>query len=479
VAKNARRERLFLIAVLFAGLLLRFWGLTAQSLWRDEVDTYVFATRSWSQVLGMFTRPGENGPLYFLLMRFWIALTGKSDFALRYSSLLAGVLVLPLLYRLCAPKLGRQTALATTFLAAISPFFIWYSQEAKMYSLLLLLAVLATWLYVEALARGGWRWPAYFVVTVAAIYVHLLAALLIPLHLLLGVFFWRQWRQQWWQGALTFAAFVLPYLPLAWWEKKLLFSPTFRTGHAWVPLADIFRRQFAVTFFGIQTLPHPWHLPTGVILAPLLFLAVVGLLAPQLKKPVRLALLSWFVGGVLGIYLISLGMPIYLERYLIWTGPAVLALVAAGLIALKANARLVALTAFFLVLMSMGWGVVHQQAYPIKTDLRDLTHDWERMRQPGDLVIFQIPYMKYSFWFYTARRPPFREGLYTNSGMTAAEVNKQMRQQVAGRKRVWLVVSEEWMWDNRQLVRKWLQAHGRLLWRKSYTGAELLLFQLK
>ncbi len=479
MAENRRREKFFLLALLLVGFLIRFWGLTAQSLWRDEVDTYVFATRSWSQVLGMFTRPGENGPLYFLLMRFWITLTGKSDFALRYSSLLAGVLFLPLLYHLLAPKLGRQTTLVATLLAALSPFFIWYSQEAKMYSFLLLLAILATWLYVEALASGGWRWPAYFVVTVAAIYVHLLAALLIPLHLLLGVFFWRQWRRQWWQGTLTFAGFVLPYLPLAWWEKKLLFSPTFRTGHAWVPLTDMFRRQFAVNFFGIQAPPRPFHLPTAVILAPLLFVAVIGLFAPQLKWPARLALLSWFAGGILSVYLISLGMPIYLERYLIWTGPAILALVAAGLIALRDISRPIALAALFLVLISMGWGTVHQQVYPIKANLRDLTHDWEKMRQPNDLVIFQIPYMKYSFWFYTNRRPPFREGLYTNANMSTPEVDKQMRQQVAGHKRVWLVISEEWMWDNRQLVRKWLQTHGKLRWHKSYTGAELLLFQLQ
>ncbi len=205
---------------------------------------------------------------------------------------------------------------------------------------------------------------------------------------------------------------------------------------------------------------------------------MLGLLTRQLAWPPRLALLLWFSGGVLGVYLISLEMPIYLERYLIWTGPALFALVAAGLLSLQKVSRPAALLFLALLLAGMGWGIVHQQMDPIKADLRDVTHDWEKMHQPGDLVIFQIPYMKHSFRYYTEKRPPFREGLYTNAGMSPEEVNRQMRQCVAGRKRVWLVVSEEWMWDNRQLVRKWLQQHGRLSWQKSYVGAELLLFRL-
>src|SRR5205807_2128610 len=73
--------------------------LTAQSLWRDEMDAILFATRPLNQVLGNFTRPGENGPLYYLLLRPWLAATGQSDFALRSFSLLWGVLAIPLLYQ--------------------------------------------------------------------------------------------------------------------------------------------------------------------------------------------------------------------------------------------------------------------------------------------------------------------------------------------------------------------------------------------
>ena len=60
---------------------VRVAGLTAQSLWRDEVDALMFATRPLPELLNMFRRPGDNGPLFFLALRPWLAAAGPSDSA--------------------------------------------------------------------------------------------------------------------------------------------------------------------------------------------------------------------------------------------------------------------------------------------------------------------------------------------------------------------------------------------------------------
>jgi hypothetical protein len=91
--------RLLMLGILLGAWAWRLAGLTSQSLWRDEVDSLRFATRPLPEVLAAFTRPGENGPLFYLLLRPWLALAGHSEFALRFPSVLMGVLAIPLIFQ--------------------------------------------------------------------------------------------------------------------------------------------------------------------------------------------------------------------------------------------------------------------------------------------------------------------------------------------------------------------------------------------
>ena len=92
-----------LVAVCLLAYVLRVLYLDGQSLWRDEVDAIRFANRPVDLLLGTFRTPGENGPLYYLLLRPWLVLAGLSEFSLRFFSLFFGVLAVPLTYRLCCP----------------------------------------------------------------------------------------------------------------------------------------------------------------------------------------------------------------------------------------------------------------------------------------------------------------------------------------------------------------------------------------
>jgi hypothetical protein len=69
--------------------------------------------------------------------------------------------------------------------------------------------------------------------------------------------------------------------------------------------------------------------------------------------------------------------------------------------------------------------------------------------------------VRYTFDYYYPQPYDWAEGLFTNYGMSDAEVDSQMRKIVAGRKTVWLVASEMTMWDSRLQVWKWLESHAR------------------
>ena len=130
-----------LAAIFLFGAYLRFTLLGRQSLWFDEADIVVRAQRSWSDVLSTFTIQGENGPLYNVVLAAWIRIAGVSEAAVRFPSAVAGVLAIPAIYILGRQIGGKQSGLLAAGLLAISPYHIWYSQEAKMYSIVALLSI--------------------------------------------------------------------------------------------------------------------------------------------------------------------------------------------------------------------------------------------------------------------------------------------------------------------------------------------------
>jgi hypothetical protein len=85
--RTERSARSTVLAVTLLAFALRALSLISQSLWRDEVDALLFATRPLPQLLEMFRQPGQNGPLFFLLLRPGLAAAGHSEFSLRFPAL--------------------------------------------------------------------------------------------------------------------------------------------------------------------------------------------------------------------------------------------------------------------------------------------------------------------------------------------------------------------------------------------------------
>lgn len=463
------------LGLAWLALALRVSDLTAQSLWRDEVDTLMFATRPLAEALRMFRQDGQNGPLFFLALRPWLLSMGGSEFALRFPSALAGALAVPVCYALISRLAGRKPAALTALLMAVAPYLVWYGQEAKMYAGLTLLVPASLWLTVEAARRGRWwRWTLLYALTTLAIYIHVLAALIVPVQALwlLILPYAGQPARRWRVTGAYLAALCLPYLPLAIWQADIWLS-TFETGHRFVPLGDILLVLAAVFSLGVQPgqrvlslLPFMLALVSGVLLWPTqarrrLQQGVIG------SGRLVALLLIWLGLPPLMIYGISLGMPIFTERYLIWAMPPFLALIAFGIIALARVWRpLGALVLATIVALNVS-GALSQARQPIKSDFRSAAQVVVQTMQPGDLLIYQIPYIRYTFAYYSSGRGDphdtslrWLDGPYTNRGMSEAEVDTLLTTGIDDASAVWLVASEVPMWDERGLTEQWLAAHG-------------------
>src|SRR5512135_58689 len=177
---SSRLGHYLLITILLA-FILRSGSLTYQSLWRDEVDAIRFALAPLPDLIKTFTQPGFNGPLYFLMLRGWIDLAGQSEFAVRFPSLFFGVISIVLIFVLGKRLFNRSIGLIAAILFTFSAYQVWYSQEAKMYTLISALALAAIYFLRRGIEEGHAKfWIGVVVTTSLAMYAHILAALLIP-----------------------------------------------------------------------------------------------------------------------------------------------------------------------------------------------------------------------------------------------------------------------------------------------------------
>lgn len=452
-----RLYRPLLLLILLAAWAWRLHGLDVQSLWRDETDSLRFATQPLARALAMFSRPGENGPLYFLLLRPWLAAAGQSEFALRFPSALLGVLAIPLVYVFGRRWFGLAAGLLAALLLAVNPYHVWYSQEAKMYALLVVAVMLSLAAFMWAIARGRWqRWAIWLGLTSACFYIHVLGVFVIPLEIAWFLLV-PTWRRRWRGFGLALAVLVLPYAPLVWWQWKLLVDPNFSTGHTFMPLGRVLQTLWQAQIQGIVLAPSPWLLAAPIFL----LLAAFVLPLPQDRANARRLALVWWFLPVLGVFSLSLAVPIFLDRYLIWVMPALALLVAAGAVAVGRQNRWLAAALVVVLVGFQLWNGWRQDTHTIKSDFRSAAAFVTACRQAGELTVFLIPYIRYTYQYYDGGDFPWADAPYTNRETDADLLDERMADLTRDYPGVWLVESEAEFYDRQGLVRAWLESHGR------------------
>ncbi len=212
------------LAITLVALYIRLEGLGEPSLWVDEAMSVVFASKPLPELLQLLVTDDVHPPLYPVLLHFWIGFAGSSEAAVRMPSVLFGVLLVPLIYAtgsrlelLAEPKRQRSLSLVGLVgaaIAALSAFYIGYSQAARNYMAVTFMGLLSSYLLLRALSQGGRaNWAGYALATVLALYTHYTAFLLLPFHLLFVLLTVRSYRGawRWWGGCLLSVA--VAYLP--------------------------------------------------------------------------------------------------------------------------------------------------------------------------------------------------------------------------------------------------------------------------
>ena len=481
---NVRRA--ILLSLVLLGFGLRLYHLDYQSLWRDEMDAILFAHRDLGALASLFVTPGHNGPLYYTLLHSWIRVVGDSEFGARFPSLFCGVLAIPVIYLLGRRWAGKTGAPVAALLCTTSPYLVWYAQEGKMYSLLLLMSALATYVYLLALQRGrAYLWAGYVMLVAASMYVHLLAVLVLPFHFLLFFVSWPQYRSAWKGWLATFLILTLPCLPLLRWEIPLLLRP-FTTGHQFYSLPEMLT--ILLFSFSLHAAPHR----SLLAIALYVFLLLGGLLlyvrqtVAGASRSLKALLENRRESAILGLYLfvpvvclflVSLGMPIFTDRYLITVVPPFLLLLSCGVVAVRQRSPALAVVCLGLVLVSNLYVVALQGHTKIKSDFRAAAEYVEDDGR-GDLMVFLIPQGRSVFDYYYDDPLVWADAPYTDGSMGAPEVARAMEEATEGHQHVWLILTETELWDSRGLVQGWFETNGTLLGKRSFARVDVHLYSL-
>ena len=313
----------FLLTV--AGAWLRLSHLGSKSLWLDEGATVALARASWRHFWWVWWHGEANlQSIYFLFMRGWIHL-GHSESWLRLPSALFGIASIPMLYVLARKFVAAGTAVAAAAILAFSPTHVYYSQEARSYTLAILLVLLSTYFFVQAVEQCQRKdWARWMWLGIAAFYTHDFAAMVLVAQAC-SMFFKpepKRWRSLFIRGAviLLFAVPGLTYVFRA--------SPE-NLHFVWMPQPSPREFLHLAAFFG----------GSGVKLALAAVLWIAGIVATWRSRRSAedgntfwrgILVLLWAALPAIILALISLREPLFLSRYVIFSLPAWALLAAMG-----------------------------------------------------------------------------------------------------------------------------------------------------
>jgi mannosyltransferase len=450
---SARQAALLLLLLILAlGIFLRIYDLGAESLWLDEACSIHESSLSPQEIAECANHP----PLYFFILRFWMHLFGTSEVALRSLSAIFGVISILLIYLVGSTLFNRKVGLIAGLLSAISYYHIYYSQEARAYSLLLLLSLLSYLFFIKILQGDRkWYYPAYFLAALLLGYTHIYGLFIIASQVLFFLLFWKKYKAQRVKFAVTAAVAILALLPLV----PLMGGRAVSIAQEgfWIAMPHLRDLRFTFSLFA------GYGLGTTFILEIFLLLAIIGFLSIETAKSqwnwkeprqslsglVRsislesiepgLLLIVWLFFSILIPFILSQFMtPIYLTRYVIGASPAFYLLVARGIG--KLNRKWLFYPVLILIILLSSLGLQSYYKNDVKTQWREVADFIEQNSLRNDAIIFcsdlyQVPFD----YYYQGEMAEFGiKGDAEEAGVAAVMDNA-----VYGKDRLWLVLSHE------------------------------------
>jgi hypothetical protein len=457
-----------LALVLMGAVVLRFVGISRQSVWLDEAYSLYLASHPFGQILSFQSANPVHPPLYELLLHLWLAF-GSSASSIRALSMLASVATLIPMYALARRLMSPTAALVATGVMSVSAFQVWYAQEARMYALTQLAVLTGLYGFVRFIDERRFAdWALFTAALLIGMYLDYSACYVVIA--LFGWFVFAGRRQVALRLPMIASALAQGLGFSVWLWVALRNIAAVGALSAWVAGADgsglpavcadlLFNRTNLSRSGGWEAL-----VASGLGLAAL----AVALLVPR-GSPHYAVLACWLgiplaLGEVAGLF----GHPILIARQMLVVQPALFLLLAqsgeriwegrrrAGEVSnqlhspvFRRGAILLCLILFVCVNLaaeSLSWNTT------IKEDWHAAAATVAAHQQANDVILFDAYFVQMPFDYYYLQQDLGRTGPIIEWGygtqesllfLNTLEVpqSHDTAAEVAGAPRVWLVVS--------------------------------------
>jgi mannosyltransferase len=386
-----RRDALVLFFLTLAGAGLRLFHLGAKGLWQDEPATVAIARMPWRRFVEVWWH-GEASfqSLYFLLMRGWLHF-GNSEAWIRLPAAIFGIAAIPAIYFLARKLVGPGPALASAAMLTFSTTHVVYSQDARTYTMTILLVLLSSWFFVRAVEQDREKdWILWTIFSVLSVYGHYFASLVMVAQAV-SLFFYKK--------------------PVPW--KKMIVHAFIILAIALPGMTYVFRTSTEFLTGAYEVKPTPKELlhlllflggsGEKLVLAGILWVAgVVGIRRERRSACPEafwrgMLIILWIVVPIFLIGLASLHYPMFVQRYMIFSLPAAIMLAGCGMSALPRRHiglwLVIALCAASVVNIVRGY-------YKPREDWRGATNAIIASASSGDAVLIYPDYARPGFDYY-------------------------------------------------------------------------------
>lgn len=388
--------------ILLTALILRLINLN-QSLWLDEAINVVYSQKySFFDFLTVYSLGDFHPPLYFGLLWIWTKIFGISEIAVRIPSVIFGILTVWLTYLTGKKLFNVKTGLVAALLLALNPLHVYYSQEARMYSLAAFAVTLSFWALINLLNGRRYFIAVYGVSVLIVLYSDYLAYLALVVQLFYVIWLERKKVHKFLLGALTGGFFLIPWL--------FIFPSQLKTGQTaaiqvpgWanvVGSASLKELGLLVVKSIIGRISFTNKYLYAAIVVPILCLygLILYKALKNLSKETKLILLWIFLPVFLAL-LISLYIPIFAYFRMIFILPGLSILLAVGIERFNKQSQTM-LVAILLIISLIFLLIYYINPKYQRENWKQAVNFVTTQEKPGRLVLFEDTNIPAPFGYY-------------------------------------------------------------------------------
>ncbi|MHB8842485.1 MAG: glycosyltransferase family 39 protein [Candidatus Aquicultor sp.] len=453
-----------------------------------------------------------NPPLHFIILHFWMKVFGSSESSIRFVSLIFGVAALFMMYQLGKYLFNKEIGIVSALLLALSRPNIYYSQEARGYSLMLFLTLVSFYFFLQLRNKKNATAPVcYLVSSILLLYTHMFGMLIIitqTIYLVFGALLRdvqrdphsRRWLIRTWPLYqlvlfIGYTPWIMVYIhklaearalaqqPLGWtlMQPSSAMIPAISTklaGSSWLLVAMILCLALATlsTALNKRNLSQRSDMLTGRFISN-------GLEGVDSDNDKMLLLLIWIIAPTLLALIISVSfVPIIHYKYLLGLTPALYMLVAIGIRSVKPLAAKAAIVTTIIAFSFFNlWNYYNM---PSKPDWRSVVASIEKRAAPGDFVIVSpAPNIQNGFSYYLRRNDLALAGFPEQGMLSEAHGINELQPMLEDRQGFWVAIliahGENGLIDNAKALTQLLKTYYHIADRTSFDGIELYRCQRK